>query len=372
MTHFHELVQAPLKLVQRELRNQLAQLQGEGEGPVQRLRMSNLIIYCNNDEVGARIHQQIPEVVAVHPARVLLLVGDTTIPEDHITASVQVEAHSLGRHHQACTELVLIKATGPAVDRLPFAVRSLLIGDLPTNLWWAAPIPPAMGGVLLYELAETAQQIIYDSIGWMEPARGMAATASWLANIERGAPGERWRVASDLNWRRLKYWRRIVSEALSPASAPGAAESVSELYLEHGPHAVIQAWELASWVVRRLGWEVQGGKLQEGVEMGWRFATEHNPTRVRIHRRESGPPELCKVRISCHINEQPVVMNLQAESETRLSIILEGMESQARTVTLPPLSAADLVGRQLSDRARDPVFLESMAVAQVMAQGLLG
>jgi hypothetical protein len=31
----------------------------------------------------------------------------------------------------------------------------------------------------------------------------------------------------------------------------------------------------------------------------------------------------------------------------------------------------ELVGRQLSDRSRDPVFRESMAVAQVMAQSVL-
>jgi hypothetical protein len=30
-----------------------------------------------------------------------------------------------------------------------------------------------------------------------------------------------------------------------------------------------------------------------------------------------------------------------------------------------------LIGRQLSDRERDPVFHESMAVAQVMARSLL-
>jgi hypothetical protein len=36
-----------------------------------------------------------------------------------------------------------------------------------------------------------------------------------------------------------------------------------------------------------------------------------------------------------------------------------------------PLSLAELVGRQLSDRERDPVFAESIATAQVLAQSLL-
>ena len=71
------------------------------------------------------------------------------------------------------------------MHHLPFAVRALLIGDLPTNLWWAAPVPPPFAGPLLYELAEHAQQIVYDSMGWPDPAHGVAATAGWLEQIER-------------------------------------------------------------------------------------------------------------------------------------------------------------------------------------------
>src|SRR5205823_6176174 len=168
---------------------------------------------------------------------------------------------------------VTLRAGGSAVDRLPFVVRTLSIGDLPTNLWWAAAQPPALAGPLLYDLAEHAQQIIYDSIGWSDPARGVAATSAWLNQIERSAAGSRWRVASDLNWRRLKYWRRLVAQALDPASAPGAAESVTEILVEHGPHAVVQAWELGSWLARRLGWMVRGGRVQPGVEIAWQFVT---------------------------------------------------------------------------------------------------
>ena len=55
----------------------------------------------------------------------------------------------------------------------------------------------------------------------------------------------------------------------------------------------------------------------------------------------------------------------------RLATFLEGVDAAPRTQTLPPLSPAELVGKQLSDRERDPVFRESMAVAQVLAQSLL-
>ena len=40
-------------------------------------------------------------------------------------------------------------------------------------------------------------------------------------------------------------------------------------------------------------------------------------------------------------------------------------------MTVPHQSPVDLVGRQLSDRERDEVFHQSIAVAGVMAQSLL-
>src|SRR5262249_12999782 len=151
-----------------------------------------------------------------------------------------------------------LTAGGSAVERLPFAVRSLMIGDLPMNLWWASPQPPPLAGPLLHELSEYAQQIVYDSLGWIEPVRGMGGISSWLEYTERGDGAGRWRVASDLNWRRLKYWRRVVAQAIDPASAPGAAEAIAEVLIEHGPHAVTQGWALASWLAQRLDWQIQG------------------------------------------------------------------------------------------------------------------
>ena len=244
--------------------------------------MANLVIFCNSLETAIAINAQIPEIEAVHPARAILVVGEPSREECDVTARVTVRPmHVAGGRAHACAEQVTLHAAGAAVERLPFAVRALLIGDLPTNLWWAAPQPPPLAGPLLYDLSENAQQIMYDSLGWENPVRGMAATASWLERIEREVSGGRWRVASDLNWRRLKYWRRLLNQALDPASAPGAAESVSEVVVEHGPHAVIQAWELCAWLSRRLGWRLHTGKVHDGVEIAWVFSTPHGPRFVR-------------------------------------------------------------------------------------------
>ena len=315
----------PLQDVERELNRQMKALQGPGESPVRRARMSNLVIYTAGMGQALEVDADIPDIVAVHPARVLLLIGDPDAAFRELTATVTVRPIRVDHEHYACAEQVTLRAGGPAVDRLPFAVRSLLIGDLPANLWWAAPQPPPLAGPLLYELGEHAQQVMYDSRGWPDPVRGVAATASWLEDIERPNHGGRWRVASDLNWRRLKYWRRLLTQSLDPAVAPGAAESVTEVLIEHGPHAVVEAWELASWGTQRLGWRLDGGRVDPGVEMAWWFEGPAGSSRLRIRRLDHGPADIRHVRLDCKLADRPAAMDLVVEEDNqRLAVRWEG------------------------------------------------
>ena len=170
------------------------------------------------------------------------------------------------RARDRCHEMVFSPVTvavyfvGPRSQRRRVDVSEARPGDAPGTEAGEGGRPgdrlslPGDGG---FDLAENAQQIIYDSIGWTEPARGVLATCAWLPKFERRGKRGPWRVASDLNWRRLKFWRRMLSQALDPNTAPTALDNVREVLVEHGPHAVIQAWELVSWLSSRLGWKVE-------------------------------------------------------------------------------------------------------------------
>ena len=226
-----------------------------------------------------------------------------------------------------------------------------------------------MGGAVLFDIGESAQQVVYDSLGWLDPANGVAATAYWLQVFERGSDQGRWRVASDLNWRRLKYWRRAIGQAIDPA---GEADTITEVLVEHGPHAVVQAWELVSWMASRLGWQVQAGRLEPGVEISWQAEAPHGKLRLRIQRMAEGPSEIHRVRIACRMDGKNGALRIEPEAGRRLAVIPEGVPGSPRTMTLQPQSIADMVGRQLSDREPDVVFRESMQVAQILAQSVLG
>jgi glucose-6-phosphate dehydrogenase assembly protein OpcA len=358
----------PLRDAERELSRQMKRLQGDPNRPLQRARMSNLVIFCTSLEQSILLNEQVPAISVVHPARAILLVGEPGHDRE-LTARVTVRPLGPDAKHYACAEQVTLHAGGNNVERLPFAVRALVIGDLPVNLWWATPTPPALAGALLHELAEDAQQIIYDSVGWPDPARGVSTTGSWLEQVHR--PGVRWRVASDVNWRRLKYWRRLLAESLGGLARAGGQEAVSEIHVEHGPHGMVQGWLLASWLANGLGWKVQVGKVTPGRETVWRFRTSVGEGSVFIRRQDEGPAEVLSVRILVRIASETVTLRLAREGENRLAAQVEASASQPRTITTPPASPAELVGRQLSDRERDPVFRDSMATAAVMAQSLL-
>lgn len=360
----------PPERIEQELTRQLSEIEALDELSARRVHMSNLVVFCDRADLAEAVAAEVPAVVRVHPARVLLLIGEPGPESTGAAASVHTWCQSRGRLH-LCSEQVTLRARGRGVEQLPYLVRGLLVGDLPTNLWWASRQPPSLAGPLLHELAEHAQQIIYDSLGWAEPARGVAAVAAWLERFERGPGQGRWRVASDLNWRRLKFWRRLLTQALDPATAPGAAASITEVRVEHGPHAVVQAWELVSWLASRLGWRVRAGRVEPGVEITWHFDAGRGPVRVQLHRLADGPSALRRLRVACSLDGKLGALNAVAEDERRLSVFPEGSDAAPRTVLVQPLPTADLVGRQLSDRERDPVFCESMAVAQVLAQSVL-
>lgn len=86
-----------------------------------------------------------------------------------------------------------------------------------------------------------SDQVIYDSIGWTNPTQGMQAMSRWVA----AECSEH--VIFNLAWRCLKPWCRLLSEVLDPAVHAGALERVSQVTIEHGPHALAIALLLLGW-----------------------------------------------------------------------------------------------------------------------------
>jgi hypothetical protein len=105
------------------------------------------------------------------------------------------------------------------------------------------------------------------------------------------------------------------------------------------------------------------------VDLSWHFAGPRGPIEVCIRRLDQGPPAIRRLRVA---SSQTAAVNVEVAEEGRLAARPEEAGAAARTITIPPMPLAELVGQQLSDRQRDPVFRESMALARVLAQSVLG
>lgn len=353
-----------LATVERHLA-ELWRQEGAGEAPVTRACMSNLIAVCRTGDESAVIANEIPAIVARHPARVFLLLADTQAAGVRLDAYVTTHAREVESAPQVVSEHITLEARGAATRRLPSAVRGLLIGDLPTTLWWAIPAAPPLGADLFAELSELAAQVIYDSLGWPDPPRHMVATANW-------ATGDRVQQAvSDLAWRRLKLWRRMLAQAVDPAVAPGILETVREVTVEHGPHAMTQAWLLTGWFALRLGWRPVGGRVTGGTEAGWKFQAPHGTVAITVRRLGEGEAEIQAVRIVGSPGGRATTISCVNTAPGRLAVTSDAAPGVIRTLSAQPQGRADLVSRQLPDLARDALFQNCLAFARNMAEALL-
>ena len=353
-----------LAAIERELARPWQHPDAPRDERATRALMGNLIVVCRHEREEATITQEVPTIASLYPSRVLLLVADPGSPSPEVEASVTILGRLKGISPQGCGELVTIRAAGPAAPRLASVVRAVRLGDLPTGLWWATPEAPPLAGELFVQLAELADQVIYDSFGWTDPLRQLVVTANLV-----GADGKK--VVSDLAWRRPKLWRRIIAQSLDPAVAPGALEAISEVNIEHGPHALTQAWLLIGWLAFRLGWLPRGGKVLPGPEVSWSFEWAHGRPRVEIRRLPEGEPHIRSIRILTRVNARPVTFRFELQAPERVSVFADGLSDRTLSLTGPVYSRDQLVARQLPDLARDRLFESSVALARTMAEAVL-
>jgi glucose-6-phosphate dehydrogenase assembly protein OpcA len=108
--------------------------------------MANLLIYCRNIGEEREITREIPSIVASHPSRVLLLVADAQSQSEGLAAFVRAHRRLTEEGQQIYSEHVTVRAGSASIRHLPSIVRSLVLGDLATTLWWATPEAPPLHG----------------------------------------------------------------------------------------------------------------------------------------------------------------------------------------------------------------------------------
>jgi glucose-6-phosphate dehydrogenase assembly protein OpcA len=332
-----------------------------GGNTVMRACMSNLIIYCDNSDEAQLISQEIAEIVDVHPARVLLLVANGQPAKDTIEAFVTIYYTALSDGWQVCAERIDVISTAEAAKRLPSVARSQLIGDLPTTLWWASRQPAPEAGEVFFQLAELANQIIYDNMGWSNPAKGLATIARWVAAQQDA------QIVYNLAWRRFAFWRKLLSQVLDPAAAPNALESLSLIEIEHGPHSLGMSWLLVGWLASRLQWKAVDGKRLSDSELVWRLHNNHHEVKVVVKRLPEGEPLIYRLLLDWSQAGHEGRICFERLDRDRIGIVeaISTVPARVFSAHIPERSA--LVAAQLAHRNRDKIFENALKAANAMS-----
>ncbi len=363
-----KIITQPLKRVHiADIETELGMLWGQfdresgGGHTVMRACMSNLIIYCDTAEEAAVVSQEIPTIVDVHPARVLLLIGDGHPSDGSLEALISIYYAPLEDGWQVCAERIDVVASPAATERLPSVARSQLMGDLPTTLWWASRRPPPEAGEVFFQLAELANQIIYDNMGWINPIKGVSAMTRWVAAQQNE------QVVYNLAWRRFAVWRKLLGQMLDPQITPNALESLRVIEISHGPHALPMTWLLVGWLASQLNWQPVDGKRLSNSELIWKFHNNQHEIKITAKRLPQGEPLLYRLLLDWSHATSENRLCFERLDNDRIGIVeaLSTIPAHVFAAQIP--ERATLVSAQLAHRNRDKIFENALKSANAMA-----
>lgn len=157
----------------------------------------NLILFAKEGARCEYYRQVIKKVMDKYPCKVILItLGKTpfSIQQTLLQSATQVQGDLIEiSYHDARDEV-----------KIPFAVLSLLVGDLPTTLVWTED--PNKNCALSEKLEKMASRLIFDS----ENVQDIAAFAKKL--LEFRARGDE---IADLNWARFSGFRALFRSIFS-------------------------------------------------------------------------------------------------------------------------------------------------------------
>ncbi len=371
-----------VEVVERQLSELWKQATGErdsdSDAAVLRARVANLLVFVADDASLDDAHQMMRELTAIHPCRVLMMLGYREAADRDIEMYVASFCQSdkrTGARRLSCEEVTL-KAQGNFAAELPSVALPLLVPDLSTFLWWRDALRVA--DKVFDTLIRATDRLIIDSDEFKNPPSELIETDKLFTAENCEHLG-----ISDLNWARLTLWRGLLADFYDvPAylSWLNEIEYVRIDYVEpeRAPGAVApQALLIAGWLASRLGWGFQSKQPQGKDEtVSFEFSGKGGRTITlelnRVERAERKPGRLARVELQSNprSKSEQTASFVVARSADNLHLLAEARlganTHRGRVLPVRNRSAAQLLSREMEILCNDDVYEEALAIATTL------
>ena len=333
-----------------------------------RTGVMNLAVVANGAERAAHA-ASILATLPRNPSRTLFIVPRD--PDGPATFAARLEVFCAvtprGDGTSACTELLWINVGGPAAHHLASIVPPLSLHDLPTLLWWDAPVNAAESDVR--QLLRGVDRVIID--GATQPNDGLATIRTLFAAAESAGV-----ALTDFALLRQGRWRDSIATMFDEESAAPFLNAINKISIDYsrgkGSSASINVVRPAyhvAWLASRLKASVKT-PLHVSDGAGWR-AELQDPLRhaiaVELNQVDSvlGAGTTIAVHIAADRRGDHFDLEVRADStSTRAIAKINGAVVHERTFQAPRWTEATLLSESLEFGEVDPL---SPAILRTMS-----
>jgi glucose-6-phosphate dehydrogenase assembly protein OpcA len=325
----------------------------EAGPPVARARVMTLVVYTEDDQTGelaARVTRELP---GRHPSRAVVvhLRQDDDRP---LAASLAIQcATNRVGERTVCSEVIEVYAGGRHREVLADAVAPLLIGGLPSVLWWTGRPRPA-DPVLRRFAGGLVDRVLVDSALFRDPGAGLIALARWREDRRHRA------TLADLAWERLRGWRHLIAQTMDPPDGRARLRALHGVTIAYAGEALPEeALLLAGWLAGSLRWQ----PLDSPAFGVMTFMAGGRPLTLRFLPANGGEARLTAVEL---VAADGVTYRVHEGNVPGLASCVVEAGGEAFLERLVPFvrrGPVDLVVHALGRQGRDPVYEAALAAA---------
>ncbi|WP_017327266.1 glucose-6-phosphate dehydrogenase assembly protein OpcA [Synechococcus sp. PCC 7336] len=360
-------LQAPKDVSVEEIQAELRQIwESKGESVAARAATFNLIVFESQADRPQAFSSTVDAIASQNPCRVIDLQAMPSGTGEILQA--QVAAYCPIRQERSslvCCEYITLQASPESFERACSTISSLLIGDLPTYLWWQGDLD--LDSRLFQLMVGLSHRIIADSSTFVNPEEDLQ---------EMHLLASRDNYVGDLNWRRLNSWQELTAQAFDPPERRTFLSSVDLVTIDYQADNPCQAWLYLGWFASRLGWEPSSRKRHQEHDYLIDRIAFRSPSDLAIQVELASVPtitttpgELVGLRLNSTDPAADACTVLCSETTGCMRMEEKGGAQRCRIQQVSPIeqqTAETLLSQQLQRVGKDLLYEESLAMVEAI------